>query len=188
MKRDFMSAPEAVHGVRVVAQSVGAPLTRAAIFLSAKLSSAPRGRSFHSIQAPQRCPLAVISASSTRACVSGTGSCARLGMLSYRVLALRRERVSRAADLRGAGAALTVSVGPTLRCREHLVPEQQSPIFTAEKINRHARTRFAREDGLPAPAAADTIKLVEEGSVYSAIGDEGFERLAAAFYRQVPAE
>jgi hemoglobin len=34
----------------------------------------------------------------------------------------------------------------------------------------------------------DTIDLVEEGNVYSAIGDEGFERLVAAFYRQVPGD
>ena len=33
MKRDSMSAPEAVHGLRAVAQPVAAPLTRAAIFL-----------------------------------------------------------------------------------------------------------------------------------------------------------
>jgi hemoglobin len=29
---------------------------------------------------------------------------------------------------------------------------------------------------------------MEESSVYSAIGDEGFERLVAAFYRQVPGD
>jgi hemoglobin len=33
---------------------------------------------------------------------------------------------------------------------------------------------------------AGTINGVEEFEVYSAIGPEGFERLAAAFYRQVP--
>jgi hemoglobin len=39
-----------------------------------------------------------------------------------------------------------------------------------------------------ASAAADKISLMEEGNVYSAIGDEGFERLVAAFYRQVPGD
>ena len=38
MKRDPMSAPEAVHGLRVVAQPVAAPLTRAAIFLVATVN------------------------------------------------------------------------------------------------------------------------------------------------------
>src|SRR6185437_113508 len=31
-----------------------------------------------------------------------------------------------------------------------------------------------------------TIKAVEEHEVYAAIGDEGFERLIAAFYKQIP--
>jgi hemoglobin len=33
---------------------------------------------------------------------------------------------------------------------------------------------------------ADTIKAMEEHEVYPVIGSEGFERLVAAFYRQVP--
>lgn len=37
-------------------------------------------------------------------------------------------------------------------------------------------------------AAADTINLVEEQQIYSAIGPEGFEHLVAAFYRQVPGD
>jgi hemoglobin len=32
----------------------------------------------------------------------------------------------------------------------------------------------------------DTIKAMEEHEVYPVIGSEGFERLVAAFYRQVP--
>jgi len=32
------------------------------------------------------------------------------------------------------------------------------------------------------------MKLVDEQEIYSAIGDEGFERLVAAFYRQVPGD
>jgi hemoglobin len=35
---------------------------------------------------------------------------------------------------------------------------------------------------------ADTINGVEENEIYSAIGQEGFERLAAGFYRQVPGD
>ena len=35
---------------------------------------------------------------------------------------------------------------------------------------------------------ADTIKAMEEHEVYPAIGSEGFERLVAAFYRQVPGD
>ncbi len=35
---------------------------------------------------------------------------------------------------------------------------------------------------------ADTINGMEEHEIYSAIGQQGFERLAAAFYRQVPAD
>ena len=38
MKRDSMSAPEAAHGLRVVAQPVAAPLSRAAIFLVATVN------------------------------------------------------------------------------------------------------------------------------------------------------
>jgi hemoglobin len=34
----------------------------------------------------------------------------------------------------------------------------------------------------------DTIKAMEEHEVYPVIGNEGFERLVAAFYRQVPAD
>jgi hemoglobin len=33
---------------------------------------------------------------------------------------------------------------------------------------------------------ADTINEVEEQEIYSAIGQDGFERLVASFYRQVP--
>lgn len=35
---------------------------------------------------------------------------------------------------------------------------------------------------------ADTINGVEENQLYAAIGHEGFERLVAAFYRQVPGD
>ncbi len=35
---------------------------------------------------------------------------------------------------------------------------------------------------------ADTIKAMEEHEVYPVIGAEGFERLVAAFYRQVPGD
>ncbi|MGH9645299.1 MAG: globin [Bryobacteraceae bacterium] len=35
---------------------------------------------------------------------------------------------------------------------------------------------------------ADTIKAMEEHEVYPVIGVEGFERLVAAFYRQVPGD
>jgi hemoglobin len=35
---------------------------------------------------------------------------------------------------------------------------------------------------------ADTINEVEEHEVHSAIGDDGFTRLVAAFYRQVPGD
>ena len=38
------------------------------------------------------------------------------------------------------------------------------------------------------PGPPDTIDLVEEGRVYSAIGDQGFERVVAAFCRQVPGD
>lgn len=36
--------------------------------------------------------------------------------------------------------------------------------------------------------AVATIDSVEEQEIYSAIGDEGFRRLVAAFYRQIPAD
>jgi hemoglobin len=36
--------------------------------------------------------------------------------------------------------------------------------------------------------SADTINGVEEHEIYSAIGGDGFERLVAAFYRQVPGD
>lgn len=32
------------------------------------------------------------------------------------------------------------------------------------------------------------IEMISEGDVYSRIGEEGFQRLVAAFYRQVPAD
>ena len=40
--------------------------------------------------------------------------------------------------------------------------------------------------GWPARGALVSIGLVEEQDLYSVIGEEGFSRLIAAFYRQVP--
>jgi hemoglobin len=41
---------------------------------------------------------------------------------------------------------------------------------------------------LPVPVLREVLKFMEEHEVYAAVGQDGFERLVAAFYRQVPGD
>ena len=49
------------------------------------------------------------------------------------------------------------------------------------------RTRVLRYRSLPTPLMLGSAS-VEDNEVYNAIGEEGFQRLVSAFYRQVPAD